>query len=71
MYSKSRIIMFFWCVDSQDKFDTAKKNTSAEECKKGVQDDEASSDKQMFCYLHYVFGVSEKNILACKIGCRK
>ena len=37
-----------------------------EECKKGVQDEEASSDKQMFCLLHYAFGVSERNILACK-----
>ena len=41
---KCGIIMFFWCVDSLDKFDTAKKNTSR--MQKGVQ--EASSNKQMF-----------------------
>ena len=57
--------MFFWCVDSQDEFDTAKKNTSTGRMqKRGSR--RRSSDKQMFCYLHYVFGVSEKNILACK-----
>ena len=46
--------MFLWCVDSLDDFDTAKKNTSTGRMQKGVQDEEASSDKQMFCLLHYV-----------------
>ena len=51
---KCGIIMFLWCVDSLDDFDTAKKNTSTGRMQKGVQDEEASSDKQMFCLLHYV-----------------
>ena len=46
--------MFLWCVDSLDDFDTAEKNTSTGRMQKGFQDEEASSDKQMFCLLHHV-----------------